>query len=272
MAFWPFTLSGGGFLLFYVVLILLAVFASLLFGRWLRPEGRSGRIETVEQAAFLAGGKTRLAESATTRLLVARALSVADGKRLAAAAGSSSTSAVERKILSTARPASWNEIESAIRIEADRIGAELVRKGLLIDRATALRFCALVCAPLVIVVATGLVRLSLGLAHDRPVGFLVVLLLFVTVITAVRFAKVERLTRAGKSALAEQHERNERLRRAPMQDEYATAVALFGIASLAGSDLSDFHDLRRENGGGDSGGGDGGDGGCGGGGCGGCGG
>jgi len=135
--------------------------------------------------------------------------------------------------------------------------------------AEARRIRLWVVLPFLMLIAFGITKWIIGYLRDRPVGFLTVLLI-ITVVCAVIFAKVDRRTRAGHNALADAKRNADRLSLAPTSPEIGLAVALFGTTVLAGSGWDAFHRLRTAS---DSGGGVGGDGGCGGGGggCGGCG-
>ena len=125
--------------------------------------------------------------------------------------------------------------------------------------------------PLLALIAFGAIKLMVGLSRDRPVGFLVVLLIATAILAVIRWRAIDRCTRAGRAALARVRQEAERIKAAPTRQEMATAVALFGTAVLAGSAFAPLHTLRAGSSAGSGGcGGGGGDGG-GGGGCGGCG-
>jgi uncharacterized protein (TIGR04222 family) len=134
----------------------------------------------------------------------------------------------------------------------------------------------------------GLTRLFLGLAGDRPVGYLVMSLIGTFVVTMIAFARPVRRTRKADAVLANLSQRHERLRtlRSDLHPGDASlAVAVFGVSVLSGTAYAAMYDRMskldaRGAGGGCGGtgcsaagcGGGGGGGGCGGGGCGGCGG
>lgn len=273
MSLGPFDLTGGPFLQLYGGLLLVTIFAGLLLSRWLRPEGRAPRNIDVDHLAFLAGGGPRLAETVTARLLATRRLAI-DGMDKFAAAGLGSGTPAERSVLALPQPASWSQIARAIGRHADPIRERLVADGLLIDGWTGLQLRFWQTTPYFLLLAFGWTKLQIGEARGRPVGYLTILLIITAFFALIRFAALDRRTRAGREALAEARERSERLRRAPAGGEADLAVALFGTAVLVGSDWGDFHRMRTSDGGsggdGGSSSGDGG-GGCGGGGCGGCG-
>lgn len=137
----------------------------------------------------------------------------------------------------------------------------------------------------------GLLKLMVGVSRDRPVGFLVMLLILGTVMGFFVLGSAPRRTRRGDNALSKLRRENAALHTTASANgawgtmnsgSVALAVALFGTGLLAASGMGDLRDylVPPGSGGGgfDSGGGGGSDsggsdgGGDGGGGCGGCGG
>lgn len=166
----------------------------------------------------------------------------------------------------------WRDLRKVTDPVATRIEEGLVRRGLLMERGDwfTLGFYSVV--PLALLLLFGLAKVSVGLARERPVAFLVFFLVVTGATLMARWLGTDKRTRAGLAARMDAVDANTRLRQAHTQDETSMAVALFGTGILATSSLGDFHRMRTNNGsdGGSSSGGDG-DGGGGGGGCGGCG-
>ncbi|ATY31750.1 TIGR04222 domain-containing membrane protein [Sphingomonas psychrotolerans] len=274
MSLGPFDLTGGPFLLLYGVLLVFTIIVGIAIPRWLRPEGRVPRNPDIDHLAFLAGGASRLAEAVTARLLATKQLAI-DGKKFLAG-GLGGTTAAERSVLALPQPANWGQIAGAVKRHADPIRERLIADGQLMDGWAALQLRFWQTSPYFLLFAFGWTKLQIGEARGKPVGFLISLLVITAILAVIRFAALDRRTRAGQEVLGEARERSERLRRAPAEGEAGLAVALFGTVVLVGSTFGDFHRMRTSNdgaGGGDSGSSGGGDGGgCGGGGCGGCGG
>ena len=274
MSLGPFDLTGGPFLQLYGVLLVLTIIAGLIIPRWLRPEGRAPRHTDTDSLAFLAGGAPRLAETVTARLLATRQLAMDGGKFLAGGPGGATPS--ERSVLALPQPSNWGAILRAIVGHVDPIRERLIVDGLWMDRWTGLQLRFWQTSPYFLLLAFGWTKLQIGEARGRPVGYLTLLLVITAALAVIRFALLDRRTRAGQEVLGEARQRAERLRRAPAEGEAGLAVALFGTVVLVGSTYGDFHRMRTSSDGGSggdggsSGGGDGG--GCGGGGCGGCGG
>lgn len=270
MGLGPFDLTAGPFLALYGVVMAATVIAGGLIPSWLRPEGRPGRVAGQDQLAYLAGGKVRLAEAAVTRLLASGAMAVADKTRLRIRDRGQGDSPIERALLAISSPASWKEVTMATTDHAAVLERELIGKGLLMDTAMRWQMRMWQTLPYLLAVAFGWIKIEVGEMREKPVEYLTAMTVAMAVFGLMRLLTLEKRTRAGIDAVAEARQRTQRASRAPLTAEAGMAVALYGTVALAGSPLSDFHELRKNNGdgGGDGGGSDGG--GCGG--CGGCGG
>lgn len=276
MGLGPFDLTGGPFLVLYMVMLALAWAASGRLTDAFRPQGRPGRIDSQDDLAALSGGPVRLAEAAVARLLAARKLVQHGRSEFMAVDIKGGATPTERAILHIAQPADWRAIEEAASWEYSAIERRLENSGLMVDAAQHLRLRMIHSAPLVLALLFGSIKLIVGLERGKPVGFLTTLLIFNAILAAYRFVRTSALTNEGRLLLERERERSDRIRRAPETDEMGHSVALYGTAVLAGSAFADFHTMRSRQGdsGGDGGGSSsssGGDGGCGGG-CGGCGG
>jgi uncharacterized protein (TIGR04222 family) len=270
MGLGPFELAGGPFLALYLVLLVGAALATIPLAGWLRPHGRAGYIGTEDELAALAGGRVRVAEAATVRLLANGQLVQQDKKHFVSRYTGGGDTATERAILGAARHAPWSKLQSAASDQYPSLERRLIANGLLMDRPQRLWQQLLTASPLLMVLGFGAIKLMIGLERDKPVGFLAMLLAITGLLIVVRMVRSSPATHEGLQLIAREKAKADRIRRAPQQDEMGTSVALFGTAVLAGSAFSQFHVMRRaQDGGGD--GGSSSDGGCGGG-CGGCGG
>ncbi len=274
MSLGPFDLTGGPFLILYGGLLILTIIAGFTIPRWLRPEGRTPRRIDTDDLAWLAGGGTRLAETVAARLLSTRQLAMA-GKNKFPPSQFGGGTPVERSVLALPDGASWDRVAGAVGKHGEGIRERLVDAGLLMDGWNALQMRFFQTLPYFLLLGFGYTKLLVGEARGKPVGYLTALLVVTGILALIRFAALDRRTRAGQEALAEARMRSERLRRAPAGGETDLAVALFGTVVLVGSDWGGFHQMRAASSGGDSGSGGSGCGsggsGCGGGGCGGCG-
>jgi uncharacterized protein (TIGR04222 family) len=274
MSLGPFDLTGGPFLILYGGLLILTIIAGFTIPRWLRPEGRTPRRIDTDDLAWLAGGGTRFAETVASRLLSTRQLAM-EGKNKFTPSHLGGGTPAERSVLALPDGASWDRVAGAIGEHGDRIRDRLIDAGLLMRGWDGLQMRFFQTLPYFLLLGFGYTKLLIGEARGKPVGYLTALLVLTGILALIRFAALDRRTRAGQEALAEARERSERLRRAPAGGETDLAVALFGTVVLVGSDWGGFHQMRAASSGGDSGSGGSGCGsggsGCGGGGCGGCG-
>jgi uncharacterized protein (TIGR04222 family) len=259
-------IEGSTFLGLYSGLLALAGIDGLALKA---PPGRPQPVTGAEPLAWLAGGRTRLAESVAVRLLARGAIEVEGRRMLRATPGATGVMPIERQILA-ALPASWTGAERAVDTEAQAIRADMEAADLVLGDAEAAARRWRQTWPWLLLLAIGAARLAVGVARERPVGFLIALMVVAALVAVLRWGGFDRRTMAAHAALAQAKARADRLRRAPTHREVDLAVALFGTAVLAASPWADLHRLRSSDGGSEGGGDSSGDGGCGGG-CGGCG-
>ena len=256
----PLDWSGTPFLELMAVLSAVSLVVAFNKREAIRSEGgdqRTGRPLDAIETAFLVGGAARAADAAIVERFdtpLADAVPVLRGER---------------------KEAAWRRDEVArLQYRLAGVHASLVDRGLVPSEERCGRIRVAVLKALSPVMLLGLVKLAVGLSRDRPVGFLVILLVML-VAAGFAIGARPRRTRLGDAALALCREKAARAARAPMPGELALAFALAGPAVLAGTSAAPYGVLLRKlndsgDGGGGDGGGDGGGGGCGGGGCGGC--
>ncbi|WP_294392571.1 TIGR04222 domain-containing membrane protein [uncultured Sphingomonas sp.] len=264
----PLELTGGSFLALYGGLMVVAILASLCIPRLTRPGGWSGPMDDADHLALLGGGPLQLVDTVVTRLLVSGALTMPTRRTFAADTRRAASSDSERQVLALPGPIRWRRIRSVLTPYAARLEHELMTAGMMATPRELTRLRLHQTAPFLALSALGGAKWLVGVARDRPVGYLTFLLILTAILAALRWKSVDRATRAGLATLAGARSSADRLRRAPMPEEMDMAVALFSTGVLLGSSLVAYHQLRTASSGG--GGGDGDGGGCGGG-CGGCG-
>jgi uncharacterized protein (TIGR04222 family) len=266
----PFALDGPHFLILYGLLLVATLLLCRVTAERLRPEGRRQSVSDPDSLALLGGGRQRLAEAAVTRLLVAGQLRHAgDDRFVPGPRPAPGASALDHALVTLPMPARWRHLSRAATAEGNRLRHWLEGQGLMIDAEARLQLRLVQTLPLVALLGLGGLRLWQGLAHDKPVGFLVILMILGLLLLLKAFA-VDPRSRAGIAAWKLARVDHRRLRLAARDAEAALGVALFGTAVLAGSWLEPLHRLRSSDGG--TGAETSGDGsGCGGGGCGGCG-
>jgi uncharacterized protein (TIGR04222 family) len=275
------TMTGGQFILLYMMLLAAAAPLSLILAALTRSAGRTQRVDDPDQLAMLSGGKARLIDSAIARLLETGAIAFEGRQHFRIDRTRQSANLIDGPILRLTSPVSWNDIKSASSVQADCLEDGLVGQGLIASNHEMLWRRGAAVLPFVLLLMVGLMRLAIGLARHAPVGILIVLLIGTIGFTLFRWFMVDRRTQAAIKAVSEAKARATRLKTAPLDTEMGIAVALFGTAVLTGSAFGALHQLRTashgdggpgffDGGSSDGGGSDGGGGGCGGG-CGGCG-
>lgn len=268
--------SGSDFLLFYSVLLVFAGLAAWWMPRLLRAPGRRANLDDLESIAVLAGGQSRLTDSLLAELYVHGAVSEGGKGKLAIGAASAPVSPGAQALLAAGGTLSLAEAKRALDSHAARVVARLQRAGLLMRGEDFARLRWLSVLPYAALFLIGIYRQRAGDAQGEPTGYLVILLVLTVILALARFFTIDARTEAGIAAVQTLRARHERHARAPMPEEAAMAVALFGTTVLVGTPWEPVHAMRKSEGdggssSGDGGGGDGGSG-CGGGGCGGCGG
>lgn len=284
-------ISGPAFLVAYLLLAAAVWVAATRARRALADSRASGTTPTgPHDLAYLNGG----ADLAVTSALAAMHLTgtVAPSKGLIHAVGrpAPGADALERAVhFTTGSPVTRARLplHRSVRTALDAMDERLVAHGLLLSDVQRGRIRA-VGWWMVAVAGLGLVRLLAGVAEGRPVGFLLVALLAVSVVALVQLLRAPRRTRAGDRLLARLRDEHHELDPAQRPDwvahgpaAAALGIGIFGVSAVWASDPVLAEELAVQKataggdggssfvgGGGDSGGG-GGDGGGGGGGCGG---
>lgn len=264
------------FLVLYSALVVIGWLLALVVPMILRPVGEPGIPADAGQYAVLASGKSRYAEAIMAGLLASGRLEL-EGKTFHVRERQGEGGGAETRLMSLGDSFGWNTFVRAIDggYRADRDA--LVEAGLLTGSGEALPIRLIAAVPMILIVLLGIYRLQAGRALGEPVAVLAVLIVLGLVVIGWRLVSGLRRTREGIRALKDARQEHVGLKRAPLRDNMALGVAIFGTAVLAGTPFDPLHAMRH-GGGGDAGyagdgdgGGDGGSG-CGGGGCGGCGG
>lgn len=268
--------SGAGFLGFYALMLVTCIAAGLWIPANLRPAGKRGKVDDMEEVAVLTGGADRLSVAVISSLFAKGAIEQGKKKKLVVRRHNVGESEAERAVLAKVSDFSPAQAQRSISSEAERVEARLIRRGLLMDASERTRLRFLSALPYALLFLIGLYRQQAGEALGEPTGFLIVLLIATFVFGLIRFFTGTKRTIAGQEVVKSLENERSRLKRAPQANEAGFAVALFGTGVLVGTPWEPVHAARQTGSGADSGTGgdsDSGDGGGGcGGGCGGCGG
>jgi uncharacterized protein (TIGR04222 family) len=292
-------ISGPAFLLFYVALAVIALIASIRARRAITRTGSTEPVTAIRtrphDVAYLNGGAELALVSALTALRLRGAIWSERGNTQAVPRSDPGPDELERAVhAAVATPTHRKWIMNSTRV-ADALDAaerRLVDAGLLLSDAQRRRIRGTGWW-MVAVAGLGLVRLLAGIANAKPVAWVVVAFIVVTIAAVILLASAPRRTRRGDLTLATLRDDNHVLAPKERPDwalygpaGAALGIGLFGMSAVWASDPAIAGELAVQrmsagdggsswSGGGDSGGsscGSGsscGGGGCGGGGCGG---
>ncbi|MEA9563363.1 MULTISPECIES: TIGR04222 domain-containing membrane protein [unclassified Xanthomonas] len=287
----PLHWRGSSFLALFVAGIGLAWSASAWLRRQLRSIGRASPVHAVDtmELACLSGGAGRVADLLFARLLACDAVHLqrdedAQARKWVHCDPTVAVPAALQPALQCVRDGedpvlAWQ----TLRTLAAPVQQRLIDKGLLLDRRMALLVRGISAVPVAALWTLGACKLVIGLQGGYPVGYLLALMVLVSMVLLGFLLVPVRRSGAGDARL---HERRSEVRpdAARTGNDPGEAVALYGTVALVGTPWVSYHTLRAPtssntdssgsscSGGGDSGGGDSGGDGGGGGGCGGCGG
>ncbi len=291
----PLDLPGPEFLVFYLILAGVAVLVAAML-RWIlrQPAGDTTMSAPLSSSeiAYLAGGQTVAVHAAVARLVHDKCLSLdaATGELTVRGPLPSAAHPLESAVHAEVAENPARELAKLVGPTSDATNAirtQLEEQGLLVnaEQAWSVRLWPLLV--ILMVLELGVVKLCVGMAREKPVGFLIALMVFLGV-ALIGFAWRPFRSRRGNLLLARLREDNAALMPSVQTrpeglagSELSRAFALFGIGALTHESLIGLRDRfappTQAVGGGDSsgggcGGGGGGCGGGGGGGCGGCGG
>jgi uncharacterized protein (TIGR04222 family) len=273
----PLDWTAEPFLTLYVAVALIAL------GLCLRMRSRIGSQSvppislTAPQLAYMAGGACRAGDAILVELFEAKQATLSeDGKYINVDPRAALLRArPDQSGLIEPKPMTRLQFQSMLAPYLEEIQGLLTQAGLIPTAEQSWSYRGDVLLTLLVPILLGIEKIEVGIGRGKPVGYLTALVI-VTAVLGLFLMIGLRLTAAGKAILKEYKTSKARLARAPIASELPMAVALSGLAVLAGTELEPIYNTARARdragtAGGCGGGGCGG-GGCGGGGCGGCGG
>jgi uncharacterized protein (TIGR04222 family) len=264
--------NAANYLVFFLILMALAGLYSWLLPHWRTRGIAPSRVMTPVEVGMIADGFERAVSVAEVELLRAGVLRLGVNKTM--------TDTGVAAQLRTASAAHLIAMRRSTAVTPLNTGEErgwrleLQQHGLLMGQAALWRMRCMACAPWLLLCALDGVRWCIGVARDKPVGFVGSLWVVVALIAWVLARNTSRATPAAQVRL-KMLTRNLRLKTAPTGPECALACGVFGVSALQGSEMGHYYQHKTPPPGGD--GSSTGDGGCGSGdsggsGCGGCGG
>jgi uncharacterized protein (TIGR04222 family) len=247
----PFELRGPEFLALYVIVMAAAVMACLLLRRLMISSSDDGpppgaRLDPYE-IAYLAGGASLATDTALATLVQRGLLAVDSARRriIARAGAPQSDHPFERAVYLNASPegTAIDTIRRNSSHNTELLAARLKAHGLVLSDDQALQAGLLSAALMMIVTLFGAIKILVGVARGRPVGFLFFLCLISLLVALAFYKKRPHRTRAGDRYLSRLKMENAALeytaKEKPsrlMGADLALAVGLFGIGALWISD------------------------------------
>lgn len=239
----PFDWYGPEFLLFYVFFSVLVIGGLI----WLRKKNESGPAPKLEMAdpyliAYLRGGANEVSRVAIVSL-VDRKLLQAEGSKLKTSKKVSADSVrhlIEKAVIENF--SSESEANSVFSSQGCENACEPYRErlesiGLLPNHGIRMARQLLLILAIALLVGVALIKISIGVSRERPVTFLVILMVIAVVVTFIVWSP--RLTERGQAALEDIQslysglkDRAISLRAGGATAEAVMLAAVFGIAAL----------------------------------------
>ncbi|WP_410654768.1 TIGR04222 domain-containing membrane protein [Amycolatopsis sp. lyj-112] len=196
-------IPGPTFLAIYAVLLVLPLIVALLWtiavklGRKAPRAAVSGPQPTTYELAYLAGGPDRVVDTAIAALVDRGTLRVSSSKQLQLT-GAEPADPIERAVAKGAKPGYSNTtrgIRDRLRMSGpmQALAKGLEARGLLVADATP-QIRRVVFGLYLAVFVLGVVRLFAGISRDRPIGFLIPLLIAALFATLVARAVKKKRT------------------------------------------------------------------------------
>jgi uncharacterized protein (TIGR04222 family) len=279
----PLDLTGPPFLMLFAALATGSIVAGVVLRRMFQPEGESlvpgEHLEPLELALLADDGRWRCAATGLAMLAVAPERPADEGEQREPstfslvssppAGASPLLQALHARLVALGSCTPMEAIKAAADVARDELEPPLVARGLLVGDWWTSATPWVILTPAAVTLALGLAKIAVGTSRGKPVGFLVVGCVVLTLIGLLALARKPRRTRQGDAVV---HEAWRRFRESGQQDEWANrrrtepatqpvalmplAVALLGIGALGGTTHAFLHPpIERLRTGSDSGGG-----------------
>jgi uncharacterized protein (TIGR04222 family) len=280
----PLDFKGSDFLSFYFLLSSIAMLLALLLRAKLRLPGSPTQKRPVSldayETAYLAKGKDRAVDTAIASLVQKGCVTVEPVHQILKLQEPRKelSSPIEQAVANAiASYGHLNRVRSATTRQMNLIRDRLRQLGLLVSPYQSLKAQTYPAAVFACLLTLGIAKIMVGISREKPVGFLVVMCLVVSVIGLCFWLAPVHRSRYGDQVLQEINGRISSVAVSHADPQLPLAFALMGAAILPTETFADLKQMLTpvssggDGGGGDGGGGAGGGGACGGG-CGGCGG
>lgn len=248
----PFDLTGPQFLGFYIVLAITVIVVATMLRSALRlpdDEPTADMLQLDPYAIAYLAGDADLAVNAAIACLVQRDLVKVDaGTRKLSHTGQTPAKlrSMENYVYQgIGSGKTVQEVRDVVAKRCNEIGARLQQTELVCNDARATVGRLLPTLLVLAVAGLGVVRITIGVAHGRNVGYLVVLTIVTVIVGLVGFARRPHRSKRGDRALDQLKEDNSALEATAAQradalagEDFALAVGLFGMGVLAGTPLA----------------------------------
>lgn len=245
----PLDFSGPEFLLTYVVALILCLIGAAWLRAGLRNIGpaKPGDALDTWSVAYLAGGSTRVVDAGVAALLADdKAQWNASEKRLSVSRPREVDEFPLDEIARySAAGARIDELPARIEPALRRLREPLLRRGLLLNDEQRARIGRLTALPFLLLTGLGVAKFAVGIARERPVLLLGLLILLTAFFAWRRWVKTPESSSAGDELLRGLNLKHAHVRRAPRDGDVGLAVALAGTTVLAGTAYAAFHDYRQ---------------------------
>lgn len=245
----PLDFSGPEFLFSYVVALVLCLIGAAWLRAGLRNIGpaKPGDALDTWSVAYLAGGTTRVVDAAVASLLADdKAQWNEREKRLSVARPRDVEGFPLAEIARySAAGAKIDELPARIEPELRRLREPLLRRGLLLNDEQRARIGRLTALPFLLLGGLGVAKFGVGIARDRPVFLLGLLIALTAFFAWRRWVNTPESSSAGDELLRGYNLKHAHVRRAPRDGDVGLAVALAGTTVLAGTAYAAFHDYRQ---------------------------
>ncbi|UXI70369.1 TIGR04222 domain-containing membrane protein [Tahibacter amnicola] len=244
----PLELTGPEFLGLYLVLAIVCAIVSKVLRRNARDMRASSSSPNLDawSVAYLAGGPTRVADAAVAELMSRQQAHWSDQTRTVVVHDARAISEYPLDVVAheLGKGTALHALPAAITPALARIEQSLVQRKLLVPEPQRKRVALLGALPFIALMGLGMAKIAVGISRDRPVGFLIVLVIVTAIAALVLFLNRPWTATAGDAALKQLRQRHAHATRAPRDRDVGLAVALAGTAVLAGTAYAAYHDVR----------------------------
>ncbi len=236
------------FLLGYSLLLVLCIAWTLLMWTLFRRPWEALQADdtdrTPEEAAYLSGGHKRVMETAAYRLLRANAIRIdpASGRLKIGDRRPKEPTPIEAGLLdAVSARARSNEIAKICQDRSEFLSWRLRELGLAMKTKLVWAHRLLVSPPFIMLILVGISRFNKAQIHHEPAGFVLLLLLAVTVLAFVFSLNLLRLSARGRRTLKAIRREHTEKATEPRDVSLTWAIALSGLSKKLSPSAHDLH-------------------------------